>query len=126
MSQPKQDRFALYNANQKKNPPLLTDYPRMLTNEDGSTSIVQDEDEHVALVGSKKFESESFWGPSAHTAPQKAQLPQEPEKMPEVNIDESMRRRKGSRTQNLDGQGASIEDLIPAQTVFTEKPPLAS
>lgn len=118
--QPRRDRFESYNAQQKKNPPVTTDYPRMLTNEDGSTSIVQDADEHQELVGVTKFETAPFWGPSLHSAPRV-----EPEKAPEVSVTDEMRKRKGSKAQNLGNTGATVQDLVPPQTVFTDVPPAA-
>jgi hypothetical protein len=119
----KQDRFAAYNAAQKKNPPITTQYPKMLTNEDGSTCIVQDEAEHQALVGDTKFEAKPYWGPSANAAPDKAQPPAAPVKAPEVLVTDDMRRRRGSGAKNLGNTGASVSEMVPAQTVFTDVPP---
>ena len=125
-SQPKQDRFQAYNAAQKKNPPVTTEYPTMRTNEDGSTCIVQTEDEHRELVGDKKFEAKPYWGPSANAAPDKAQPPTAPERAPEVSITPEMRVRRGGNAKNLGNTGASVAEMVPAQTVFTDTPPPAA
>ena len=119
----RQDRFAMFNANLAKNPQPTTDYPRMLTNPtDKSTVVVQDPEEHKKLVGTKRFESEPFWGPQGgvHAAPFNPETTQvertastEPN---EVNIPESARLRKGLKARGIDGN--SGVDLIPPQTTF--------
>jgi len=124
MSQPKQDRFAAYNAAQRKNPPVLTDYPRMLTNpETQDTCVVDTEEDHRKLVGDKKFETLPFWGPSSRAAPDAVEPPATPEKAPEISVTEDMRRRKGAKVQGLGAESKSISELVPAQTVFTHVPP---
>jgi len=126
MSQIRKDRFEAYNAQQRKNPPVTTEYPRMLTNpETQETCIVQDEDEHRSLVGDKKFETLPFWGPSSRAAPEVVEKPPEPEKTPEVAVTEDMRARRGAKMRGLGAEEKTINELVPAQTVFTHVPPPA-
>lgn len=121
--QPKSDRFQAYNAQQRKNPPTYLEYPKMLTNpEDGATRIVQDEEEHRALVGDRKFEAQPYWGPSARAAPEKIEKTRAPEHAPEINVPETARQRRGLKAVSLDGETGTVGP----QTVFADVPPVTA
>lgn len=102
MSQPKQDRFAAYNAEQKKHPPMTTIYPMMLQNDDGTTTIVQNEEEHKIIAG-KNFAADSYRGARSG---KKEYEP--PVANPQINIPENARNRRGSKATALDGTTVEV------------------
>lgn len=117
MSQPRQDRFAAYNADQKKHPPTTTIYPMMLQNDDGTTVVVQDEEEHKAVAG-KNYSADSYRGARSGKKEYTA-----PEVVPQIQIPENARARRGSKTTALDG---TTVEVGPQTVGLSPEPPQAA
>lgn len=95
---PKQDRFAVYNSMQ---PPYeYRPYPKMLQNLDGTTTIVNNEEEHRKVSG-KNFDPATLVGSkTGDAAPAQSSMPFQPV----VEIPDTAKNRRGAKLRNLDGQ----------------------
>lgn len=102
MTFPKHDRFTLFNK--MKAPDVLTKYPMALQNDDGTTTIVQDEDEHKRVSG-KRFDPDSYVG-GKHGKAEPAQP-----LVPQINIPETALQRNGAKLRSLDGN--TMVDQVP-------------
>lgn len=102
MAFPKHDRFDLFNKTKK--PDTLTKYPMALQNDDGTTTIVQDEEEHRKVSG-KRFDPDSYVGAKRGEASPPQPL------VPQIDIPTTALQRNGAKLRSLDGN--TMVDQVP-------------
>jgi hypothetical protein len=111
---PKHTRFAHYDRAQPSY--VFQRYPMTLQNDDGTSIVVQDEQQHRAVSG-RRYDPDTYTGALTKAAAEKAidgkvdiETPALPAG-PVVDIPDNAKTRRGARMKNLDG--STPGDIVP-------------